>query len=261
MLFNQFIYSEKVKNILSVLSKPLLLLVIILFSGAVFISGCNLTESTDPAFTYEADFSEGETFNWEPFYTGYPVHDEENMEFESGLRSLPEPLNSSENGYYITALNRSDNVKMLFRNQIDGLEPNTTYSVRFTARFATEEPSGCAGVGGAPGEAVKVIADASNFRPEPIVEGEGEDGYYLLNIQYMGDSQEWYQNAIMGNIANSRECEDGDEFEIKEVSSGLSHSTVSTNENGEAWLMFGTRSGFEGQTELYYTYFKAEFVR
>lgn len=260
MLFNGLSIFGREENCIQQPSRFTYLNALVLLITLLIFTGCNLTDSAQVVSTFETDFrSEGA--DWETFYTGYPVNYEDNMEFDSGLRSLPEPLNSSENGYYITALNRSDNVKMLFRNRIDGLEPNTTYGVRFTVRFATEEPSGCAGVGGAPGEAVKVIADASEVRPEPIIENEGDDGYYLLNIQHMGDSQEWYQNAIMGNIANSRECEDGDEFEIKEVSSGLSHSTVTTNENGEAWLMFGTRSGFEGQTELYYTYFKAEFIR
>lgn len=225
-----------------------------------FFAGCDLTSSKQDVTTFETDFRSGDT-DWEPFYTGYPVSYEENMEFDHGLKPLPEPLNTSESGYYITAYNRSDNVKMLFRNRVDGLEPNTTYRARFTVRFATSVPSGCAGIGGAPGEAVKVITDASNIRPEPMIEGEGEDGYYLLNIQYMGDSQQWYQNAIMGDISNSRECEDGYEYELKEVSSGLNHGTVTTNENGEAWLMFGTRSGFEGKTELYYTYFKADLIR
>lgn len=150
---------------------------------------------------------------------------------------------------------------MLFRKQVDGLEPNTGYGVQFTVQFATEVPSGCAGIGGAPGEAVKVIADASDIRPEPMIEDEEDNGYVLLNSQYMGDQQEWYQNAIMGHIANSRECEDGYEFEIKEVSSQRLHTTVTSNSEGEAWLLFGTRSGFEGQTNLFYTNFKAEFRR
>ncbi|MGM0744681.1 MAG: hypothetical protein ACQETF_05205 [Bacteroidota bacterium] len=258
MLYNTLSIFKKDNNSTNQTFQFSYLTILGLIATLLLITGCDLTDSDQEATIFETDFG-SENTDWDPFYTGYTVSDEENMEFDNGIKSLPEPLNSSENGYYITALNRSDNVKMLLRNQIDGLDPNTTYSVRFTVRFATEEPSGCAGVGGAPGEAVKVIADASEFRPEPIIENEGDDGYYLLNIQYMGDSQEWYQNAIMGNIANSRECEDGDEFEIKEVSSELSHSTVTTNENGEAWLIFGTRSGFEGQTELYYTYFKAEF--
>jgi len=261
MLFNQFIHSGKIKSIISIFSKPLALLLTILFSGVLFIYSCNLTDSLEPAFTYEAEFREGETLNWEPFYTGYPVSYEGNMGFDHGLRTLPEPLNTTEQGYYITAFNRSDNVKMLFRNKIDALQPNTTYRVQFTVRFATETPSGCLGTGGAPGESVKVIADASNVRPEPIIDGEGEDEYYLLNTQYMGDSQDWYQNAIMGDISNSRECEDGYEYEIKEVSSDRYHTTVTSDEDGEAWLLFGTRSGFESQTELFYTYIKADFIR
>lgn len=83
--------------------------------------------------------------------------------------------------------------------------------------------------------------------------------WYRLNIQYTHDRQEWYQNVIMGDIANSRDCEDGYEFEIKEVESNRHHTTVATDNHGSAWLMFGTRSGFERQTFLYYTYFKAHF--
>ncbi len=232
----------------------------LLLAAFMLTSGCDLTGSDEIVTTFETDFDTSET-DWEPFYTGYPVSYEENMEFDYGIEPLPAPLDSAQSGYYITAFNRSDNVKMLFRNQVDELEPNTTYSVHFTVRFATEVPSGCAGIGGAPGEAVRVIADASDIRPEPMIEGEGDDGYVLLNIQHMGDSQQWYQNAIMGDIANSRECEEGYEFEIKEVSSERVHSTVTTNSEGEAWLMFGTRSGFEGQTHLFYTNFKAEFRR
>ncbi|WP_069133440.1 hypothetical protein [Rhodohalobacter halophilus] len=232
---------------------------IFLIIPLLLFSGCNLTGGEESVTTFESDFNSGET-DWEPFYTGYPVSYEENMEFESEIRPLPDPLNSENNGYYITAFNRSDDVKMLFRNQVNGLEPNRTYRVHFTVRFATETPSNCAGVGGAPGETVKVIADASDIRPEPIIEGEADDGYVLLNTQQMGNPQEWYQNAIMGNIANSRDCEEGYGFEIKEVQSGRFHAQVTTDEFGNAWLLFGTRSGFEGKTNLYYTYFRAEFI-
>ena len=133
-----------------------------------------------------------------------------------------------------------------------------TNRVGFTVRFGTSVPSGCAGIGGAPGEAVRVIADASEVKPEPVVGGH-DDHYYLLSIQHLNNSAEWYQNAMMGDIANSRQCEEGHEYEIKEVSSGQNHATVTADDEGRAWLMFGTRSGFEGRTELYYTYLRAEF--
>lgn len=234
-------------------SKSLFLL--ILFGFLFILSGCDTTE-TEMTLTdvYEFDFRESEA-SWQPFFTDYNVGWEDDMELTAQYRTLPEPLDTTDYGHYISAINRSDDVKMLFRKEVDGLEPNTDYSVGFTVRFGTAVPSGCAGIGGPPGEAVRVLVDASEVMPEPLV----EDGYYLLNIQHIGDSQEWYQNAIIGDIANSRECEEGYEYEIKEVSSGENQSTITSDENGRAWLMFGTRSGFEGRTDLFYTFFRAEF--
>jgi hypothetical protein len=231
----------------------------VLFSGMILTAGCDRPgDDYDMAFDYDFRETDG---SWEPFFTGFNVGWEGNMELETGYRKLPEPLQIEDFAHYISAVNRSDDVKMLFRKQVEGLVPNTTYNVGYKVRFATEVPSGCAGIGGAPGEAVKVIANASKIKPEPVVGLLYED-YYVLNIQYLHDDPGiWYQNAIMGDIANSRECEDGYEYEIKEVSSGPSHDIVTTDENGRVWLLFGTRSGFEGRTELYYTFFRAEFKR
>lgn len=147
---------------------------------------------------------------------------------------------------------------MLFRRPVDGLEPNTKYRVGYSVRFATEDPSGCPGIGGSPGDAVKVIASSGTIKPEPFTGTDGDD-YYLLNVQHRDDPQEWYQNAIMEDIGNTRGCEEEDVFEFKEVSSGPGHDQVTTDKDGSAWILFGTRSGFEGQTELFYTRFRAEF--
>jgi len=217
--------------------------------------GCGTTDERETTILFEYDFRESPA-DWEPFFTDFNVGWEEKMELTADYRTLPEPLEREDHAHFISAVNRSDDVKMMFRKQVEGLEPNTTYQVGFTVRFATEVPSGCAGIGGAPGEAVRVIASASDIRPEPFVD---DQDYYLLNIQHLDDPDEWHQSSMMGDIANSRECEDGFGWEIKEVSSERNHDSVTTDENGHAWLMFGTRSGFEGQTDLYYTYFRAEF--
>lgn len=259
MLLRKFNFSIEEKKMPAKFLTVRALFITALISTMYLAAGCDITGNSEPEETFEYNFRESEEA-WEPFFTDYNVGWEEKMELTADYRKLPEPLNTDDYGLYISAINHSDDVKMLFRKQVNGLEPNTTYRVGYTVRFATDVPSGCAGIGGAPGEAVKVIAGASRIRPEPIAGGTEED-YYLLNIQHLGDPGEWYQNAIMGNIANSRECDEGYEYEIKEVSSGQNHNTVSTDENGRAWLMFGTRSGFEGQTELYYTYFRAEFNR
>ncbi len=220
------------------------------------LAGCNTTDSSseEPEAVFEYDFREMKS-GWEPFFTNYNVGNREGMDFDTGYRSLPEPLNTADMAQYIRATNQSDDVKMLFRRQVNRLEPNTEYSVQFVIRFGTSVPSGCLGIGGSPGGSVRVITDVSRMMPEPII----EDEYYLLNVEQAGNPEEWYQNAIVGDIANSRDCEDGYQYEIKELQSDPGHASVITDENGAAWLLFGTRSGFEGTTELYYTYFKAEF--
>lgn len=225
----------------------------------LLLFGCNVFDSDNTVTNFEYYFSESE-HNWESFFTDFFVGRKDKMELTSDYRSLPYPLNTNKKALYISGTNTSDDLKMLFRKKVDGLEANTTYRVNTTIRFATEEPSGCAGIGGAPGEAVKVISAASSVKPKPIISGN-ENDYYRLNIQHEGDSKEWYQNRIMGNIANSRECEQGGQFEIKELKSNSVQDVVKTNKDGETWLLFGTRSGFEGETELYYTYFKAEFKK
>lgn len=231
---------------------------LILFVAAGLFVGCSATDSSDdaPDSVFEFDFSESKS-GWDAFFTNYNVDNEDGMELQSGYNLLPEPLNTDDRALYISAVNQSDDVKMMFRREVNGLEPNATYSVQFRIRFATSVPSGCVGIGGAPGEAVRVIADASTVRPEAIV----EDGYYLLNTQQMSEPAQWYENAQMGNIANSRECEDGYEYELKELESEPAHATATTDASGALWLMFGTRSGFEGQTELYYTYVEARLNR
>ena len=84
---------------------------------------------------------------------------------------------------------------MLFRKQIEGLELNTSYLVGYTIRFGTEVPSGCVGIGGPPGETVKVIANASQIKPEAVI----IDNYYRLNVQYISNNPgEWYQNCGNG---------------------------------------------------------------
>jgi len=56
-------------------------------------------------------------------------------------------------------------------------------------------------------------------------------------------------------------CDEPAAFEMKELTSEASHDTVTADEEGRVWLLFGTRSGFEGKTSLFYTRFRAELLR
>lgn len=220
-------------------------------------SGCDALESEPPGTERDFDFSTS-THGWEASFTDYPVGEAGDMELTSGHRSLPDSNGLSGKGLFISGVNHSDDLKMLFRRRIEGLKPSATYRMRFHVEFATSAPSGCPGIGGAPGEAVKVIAAAEEVKPKQFVEEAGQEDWYRLNVQHEGDPQKWYQSKILGHIANSRSCEEPDAFEMKTLTSEVGHDTVTADEEGRVWLLFGTRSGFEGKTGLFYTRFHAE---
>jgi hypothetical protein len=235
---------------------PYLILLLSVLSLFLF-SSCNLVESEPETGNYEYDFTQSD-HQWEAFFTNYPEGWGEQMELASDYRSLPEPLNTNKQALYIRGFNNSDDLKMLFRRKITGLEPHTTYSVGYTIRFATSAPTGCVGVGGDPGEAVKVVADISHQKPEAIL---NDRAYWVLSTEQREDDYEWFPNSTIGHIANNvSECDDY-RFEMKTISTDLGTHTFTTDSEGSAWLLFGTRSGFEGATELYYSYFKAEFAK
>ncbi len=225
----------------------------ILFVLPIVVAGCSLfTDSDNPDASYEYQFEE-QPDGWTPLFSNYGVDREDEFELESGYRSLPEPLDTDNVGYYLSGKNLSDDLNMLLKHRIDGLAPETTYRIIFEISFATEAPSGCAGVGGAPGESVTVHADASPVEPTRIVDDSRDQGFYRLGLakNYDGSAQSWYRATEIGDVANSRNCEEEWQYEKKTLTGG--GQMVKTDANGEIWLLIGTRSGFEATTSLYYT--------
>ncbi len=62
---------------------------------------------------------------------------------------------------------------------------------------------------------------------------------------------------VLGDLANSRSCEEGFEWELKRL--GGPPMTIATDSTGRAWLFVGTDSGFESRSAVYYTRFRAGF--
>jgi hypothetical protein len=226
----------------------------------LIFSGCDAMDDESPGAERDFDFSTS-AHGWEAFFTDYPVGDSSDMELAASHRSLPDSSGLQGKGLFISGVNHSDDVKMLFRRPVEGLEPGATYEARFRVEFATSAGSDCMGIGGAPGESVKVIAASDQDKPERFVEESGRNDWYRLDVQHEGDSEKWYHSRILGHIANSRGCDEPAAFEMKELTSEASHDTVTADEEGRVWLLFGTRSGFEGKTSLFYTRFRAELLR
>ncbi|MFW6309857.1 MAG: hypothetical protein ACOC1D_02035, partial [Prolixibacteraceae bacterium] len=141
-----------------------------------------------------------------------------------------------------------DDLFMFVKKQVDGLQPNAGYLVSFEVQFATNVPEGTAGIGGSPGESVWIKAGAVQHEPIPEQEDNAGVMYYRMNIDKGGQSQGGSDMQVLGDFSNET---DQDQYTLKTVTSE-NPVPVTTDNNGQLWLIVGTDSGFEGNTTIYY---------
>ena len=207
----------------------------------------NLSNGLADGVTQTFDFSDGEQ-GFVADFADYPPDDEEIYELTSGYRPLPAPLDP-QSALFLSGVNRSDDLVMFFKGQVGGLVAGASYSVSVSAEIATDTPAGCVGVGGAPGESVWIKAGASEIEPLPVLRGS----YLRMNIDIGNQSNGGSNAVVLGNMANSRSCEQPRQWERKSLPARSIPETVSASADGRAWLLFGTDSGFESRTEVYFT--------
>lgn len=200
-------------------------------------------------FTFDTD-PEG----WVAGFADLPAdYDQDTYELGSGYRELPEGL--AGNGLYIQGHNRSDDLFMYLARQVNGLQPSTEYQVSVELDLATNVPEGSVGIGGSPGESVYVKAGASARKPSEV---QDSGGWLRSNIDKGNQSNGGTQMVVVGNISHPNVI--SDEFKIKKLTNGGSPLSVTTDANGNVWLIVGTDSGFEGLTTLYYSEISYKFV-
>ncbi|MYH97782.1 MAG: hypothetical protein F4129_14915 [Acidimicrobiia bacterium] len=166
-------------------------------------------------------------------------------ELDSSYGALPDGLVGF--GIYIQGHNRSDDLFMFLKRQVEGLEPSATYTVSVSIDLASSIPLGMVGIGGSPGESVYVKAGASTVEPVGVT---GSNNHWRMNIDKGNQSTGGSAMKVIGNVANPDVV--GDEYRIKTLASGAEFLSVETDSEGRAWLIVGTDSGFEGLTTLYY---------
>ncbi len=212
------------------------------------IAGCSghPTEPTE-ALTFTYDFSRGPQ-GFIAGFADYPPADAASYELTSDHRALPPPL-EPRSALFISGVNRSADLFMFFKGPVAGLSPGTSYGVSVSVEVATDTPAGCVGVGGAPGESVWIKAGATAVEPLPV-----RDGSYLrMNVDIGSQSAGGAQAVVLGDIANARSCEQPRRWEIKSFQGRSSPAPIAIPSNGQAWLLFGSDSGFEARTKIYFT--------
>ena len=227
-------------------SRPGFATVTLLF--AAFLGGCSghPTAPTD-ALTFTFDFHRGPQ-GFTAGFADYPPARAEIFELTSDYLALPAPL-EPHSALFISGVNRSDDLFMFFKGPLAGVRPGERYGVTVDLEIATNTPAGCVGVGGAPGESVWIKAGAIAVEPLPV-----RDGAYLrMNVDIGNQSRGGAQAVVLGDIANSRTCEQPSQWERKSFEGRTMPEPITVSPDGRVWLLFGADSGFEARTQVYFT--------
>jgi hypothetical protein len=223
-------------------------------SGALLACGLALQLgcSVEELVSFDFDFNLGPS-GWVEGFADYPAGQDDLFNLLADYRALLPPLDTSRSALYIAGTNRSDDLWMYYKAEVT-LSPDTMYQVRFDVEIATATPGGCFGVGGAPGEGVTVKAGVSLIEPDRELDAAG---WWRMNVDKGQQTMGGDDAVVIGDLANSRSCEEGPEWELKGL--GGPSMMLSTDSTGRAWLFVGTDSGYESRSAVYYTRFRAEF--
>ena len=80
-----------------------------------------------------------------------------------------------------------------------------------------------------------------------------DDSYLRMNIDIGSQSNSGTQAVVLGNVANSRQCEQSPVWELKALERQSMPAGISVSADGRAWLLIGADSGFESRTDVYFT--------
>jgi hypothetical protein len=192
---------------------------------------------------------------WTADVADYPISVGPSISFEAGLRRLPDtaPRGSTGTAFLLSSYNTPDDLFTFMKREIRGgagLLPLQDYRVSYRMRFLSDAPSGCFGIGGAPGESVFLKAGGSATEPKPIRIGADIE----LNLPKGDQAQPGGVLSVAGDVANGIPCEEvsfEDPLPLGLVEREVSH-IVRTDRRGHLWLLVGTDSGYEGATTLYF---------
>lgn len=226
--------------------KKFKLVMLILLSFA--LAGC--ATSYDTEYQFEFEFENDEQ-GWVTGFADLPAdYDPMIYELDSGWGELPSGLEG--NAIFLSGHNRSDDLFMFLKVQVEGLKPDSTYQVEFSIDLASNTPEGLMGIGGSPGESVFVKAGATTQEPEVITD---DAGWLRMNIDKGNQASEGKDMINLGTLANPNIDLDtftGEEYALMTLTSEDRLFEVIPDGNGIVWLIVGTDSGFEGPTRVYY---------
>jgi hypothetical protein len=228
--------------------RPLLLLSLLLglstACSEALVEPGDGTGRRDLLFTFD-----GSSQDWSASFTDLAPTQVNDVGFLFERRDLPPETGTLGGALFISGKNVSDDLFMFITHPVTGLRPSTPYALTFELELASNASTGCVGVGGSPGESVFLKAGAAAIQPERVTDSSGN---HRLNVD-KGEQASGGANAqVLGDIANgSTDCATPSYRSITRDNRSTPFH-ISSDDQGQLWLLVGTDSGFEGITALYY---------
>lgn len=217
----------------------------------VFIMACSSDdEQRSEHVVLSFDFSPGAQ-GWTGDFADYPAGEEEFYALEFGHSLLPDPLDNSEGALKLSGNNHSDDLFMFVKRPVQDLIPGREYFLSFQVEIASNVAEDQMGIGGSPGESVYIKAGGSTQEPQ---KQQDEMGWYRLNIDKGNQAGGGEDMMVIGDFTNGTA---ENIYSLKRVSTPVPLRVTASSE-GRIWLLFGTDSGFEGETTIYINWIKVE---
>ncbi len=198
----------------------------------------------EPVHQYRFQFNAG-THGWKAFFSDYPVGEETFFELEFAHQNLPAPLDPSVKALKISGNNHSDDLLSMITRKFEGLKPNTTYAVTFNVELASNVATNSIGIGGTPDLALG--AGGLSYEPKSTVD---EQDWYRPNFSSALQSR--LSNDTLKMLGRIGVNDTTTDYTLINRNNGKDPVYITSNANGELWLLIGTDSGFEGPTTLYF---------
>lgn len=209
----------------------------------------NLQTSGD-LITYKFTFSKHEHFIVS--FADYPKGQEAFYELQYKENSLlPPHIKTNQHALKISGNNHSDDLFMYAYKQISGLKPNTSYKVHFLVELASNASAESIGVGGSPGASVYVKIGVVSDEPHRYID---EFGYYRMALDKGNQEEGGKEMLVLGNIGVDTH---DNIYRLKTLTDRLdemnNNFSVTSDNQGRAWLILGTDSGYESTSTVFYT--------
>lgn len=231
------------------MKKTLLIMTIIsiLLIGSVTSSFAKVNNQTSNSIEYNFN-TDLDHFN--VMFADLPADaDRDNLyEINYGHKQIPID-GTNDYGIYISAHNRSDDLFSYIYKNIGNdlnLKPNTEYNFSIEFTMATNEPKAMMGSGGAPGESVTVKAGVVDKEPLPYVDNSN---YLRMALDKGNQSVGGKDMPVVGDITKPDESTDNS-YSYKTFTIDVK---TTTDKDGNAYIVIGTDSGYEGLTSIYYS--------